>query len=176
MRVRHHLPPGPVTLYLGLGSNLGDRKANLERAVQLLGQMLSVERVSSVYETRPEGYEEQTLFLNAVCRAVTDIGPFQLLSLVKGIEIAMGREPSFPNAPRPIDIDILFYGNLVIEAPQLVIPHPRLAERAFGLIPLAEIAPELIHPVSGRSIQDLASAVRGQEGVKKIGELRVEDV
>ncbi len=176
MRVRYHLPPGPVTLYLGLGSNLGDRKANLEKAVQLLGQMLSVERVSSIYETRPVGYEEQPLFLNAVCRAATNIGPFQLLSLVKGIEIAMGRVPSFPDAPRPIDIDILFYGNLVIEAPQLVIPHPRLAERSFGLIPLAEIAPDLIHPVSGRSIQDLASTVRGQEGVKRIGELRVEDV
>jgi GTP cyclohydrolase-4 len=176
MRVRHHLPPGPVTLYLGLGSNLGDRKANLEKAVQLLGQTLSLEQLSSVYETQPVGYEEQPLFLNAVCRAATDIGPFQLLSLIKGIEVALDRVPSFPNAPRPIDIDILLYGNLVIEAPQLVIPHPRLAERAFVLIPLAEIAPDLTHPVSGRSIQVLASGVQGREGVKKIGELRVKDV
>ena len=170
------MPPGPVTLYLGLGSNLGDRKANLEKAVQLLGQALSLEQISSVYETQPVGYEEQPLFLNAVCRATTDIGPFQLLSLIKGIEVALDRVPSFPNAPRPIDIDILLYGNLVIEAPQLVIPHPRLAERAFVLIPLAEIAPDLTHPASGRSIQVLASGAQGREGVKRIGELRVKDV
>jgi len=170
------LPPGPVTLYLGLGSNLGDRKANLENAVQLLGQTLSLEQLSSVYETQPVGYEEQPLFLNAVCRAATDIGPFQLLSLIKGVEVALDRVPSFPNAPRPIDIDILLYGNLVIEAQQLVIPHPRLVERAFVLIPLAEIAPDLTHPVSGKSMKDLAAKVQGREGVKRIGELKVEDV
>ena len=171
MRVRHHLPPGPAPIYLGLGSNLGDREANLEKALQLLGQMLTVEQLSSVYETRPMGYEEQPLFLNAVCHATTEIGPFQLLSLVKGIEVALGRVPSFPNAPRLIDIDILLYGNLVIEAPQLVIPHPRLEERAFALVPLAEIAPDLIHPVSNRSIQELANRVQERGGVKKSGKL-----
>ena len=176
MRVRHHLPPGPVTIYLGLGSNLGDRKTNLKKALQLLGQTLSVEQLSSVYETPPVAHEEQPLFLNAVCRVATEIGPFQLLSLIKGIEVALDRVPSFPNAPRTIDIDILLYGNLVIEAPQLLIPHPRLEERAFVLVPLAEIAPDLIHPVSGRSIQDLASGVQGQEGVKMIGQLEAENV
>ena len=165
------MPPGPVTIYLGLGSNLGDRKANLEKAVQLLAQTLSVERVSSIYETQPVGYEEQPLFLNAVCRAATDIGPFQLLSLIKGIEVALDRVPSFPNAPRPIDIDILFYGNLVIEAPQLVIPHPRLAERAFVLIPLSELDAALVHPQSGERISDLAARVQGREGVRKLGKL-----
>jgi len=173
MKVRHHLPPGPVTIYLGLGSNLGDRKANLEKALQFLGQTLSVEQISSVYETHPMGNEEQPLFLNAVCRVATDIGPFQLLSLIKGIEVALDRVPSFSNAPRPIDIDILLYGNLIIEAAELVIPHPRLEERAFALVPLAEIAPDLIHPVSGRSIQDLMSGVQGQAGVSKIGKLKV---
>ena len=173
MKVRHHLPPGPVTIYLGLGSNLGDRKANLEKALQFLGQTLSVEQISSVYETHPMGNEEQPLFLNAVCRVATDIGPFQLLSLIKGIEVALDRVPSFPNAPRPIDIDILLYGNLIIEAAELVIPHPRLEERAFALVPLAEIAPDLIHPISGRSIQDLMSGVQGQAGVSKIGKLKV---
>lgn len=176
MRVRHHLPPGPVTIYLGLGSNLGDRKVNLKKALQLLSQTLSVEQLSSIYETQPEGYEEQPLFLNAVCRATTDIGPFQLLSLIKGIEVALDRVPSFPDAPRTIDIDILLYGNLVIEAPELLIPHPRLEERAFVLVPLAEIAPDLIHPVSGESIQDLASVVHGREGVRKISKLRAKDV
>ena len=173
MRVRHHLPPGPVTIYLGLGSNLGDRKANLEKALQFLGQTLSMEQISSVYETHPVGNEDQPLFLNAVCRAATDIGPFQLLSLIKGIEVALDRVPSFSNAPRPIDIDILLYGNLIIEAAELVIPHPRLEERAFALVPLAEIAPDLIHPISGRSIQDLMSRVQRREGVSKIGKLKV---
>ncbi|MFQ5987427.1 MAG: 2-amino-4-hydroxy-6-hydroxymethyldihydropteridine diphosphokinase, partial [Dehalococcoidia bacterium] len=156
MEVRHHLPPGPVTVFLALGSNLGDRKANLEKALQLLGERLALERLSSLYETEPVGLEEQPLFLNAVCCVKTDVGPFQLLSLLKGVEVALGRAPSFPNAPRLIDVDILFYGNLVIETEQLAIPHPRLEERAFVLIPLAEIAPDLIHPVSGESIADLA--------------------
>jgi len=176
MEVRHHLPPGPVTVFLALGSNLGDRKANLEKALQLLGERLSLERVSSLYETEPVGFEEQPLFLNAVCRVKTEVGPFQLLSLLKGVEVALGRAPSFANAPRLIDVDILFYGNLAIETDRLVIPHPRLEERAFVLIPLAEIAPGLIHPVSGESIGDLAVRVEGREGVRKIGELRVNDV
>ena len=176
MRVRHHLPPGSVTVYLGLGSNLGARKANLGKALQLLGQTLALEQLSSVYETQPVGDEEQPLFLNAVCRAMTDIGPFQLLSLVKGIEVAMCRVPSFPNAPRLIDIDILLYGNLVIEAPELIIPHLRLAERAFVLVPLFELDAALVHPLSGERISDLMAKVQGKEGVRKIGKLRVENV
>ena len=176
MEVRHHLPPGPVTVFLALGSNLGDRKANLEKALQLLGERLSLERLSSLYESEPVGLEEQPLFLNAVCRVKTEVGPFQLLSLLKGVEVALGRVPGFPNAPRLIDVDILFYGNLAIETDRLVIPHPRLEERAFVLIPLAEIAPGLIHPVSGESIADLAVRVEGREGVRKIGKLRVKDV
>ena len=172
MEVKRHLPPGPVPVYLGLGSNLGDRRSNLLKALQLLGERITLERLSSLYETRPVGYEEQPLFLNAVCRAAAEIGPFQLLSIIKGIEVALGRAPSFANAPRPIDVDILFYGDLIIESPQLVVPHPRLEERAFVLIPLAEIGPDLVHPTSGRSISDLASGVRGREGVRKIGKLR----
>ncbi len=175
MEVRHHLPPGPVTVFLALGSNLGDRKANLEKALQLLGERLALERLSSLYESEPMGLKGQPLFLNAVCSVKTDVGPFQLLSLLKGVEVALGRAPSFPDAPRLIDVDILFYGNLVIETDRLVIPHPRLEERAFVLIPLAEIAPDLIHPGSGRSIKDLLTSIKGREGVRKIGKLRVED-
>jgi len=165
-----------MQVYLGLGANLGDRQANLARALKLLGERLHVEQVSPIYETEPAGYAEQPPFLNAICRAQTELGPMQLLSLVKGIEASLGRVPSFPNAPRPIDIDIIFYGDLIMETPDLTIPHPRLEERAFVLIPLLEVAPDLRHPVSGEHIKDLAARVGGREGVKKIGELRAEDV
>ncbi len=160
-----------MEVYLGLGSNLGDRQKNLKKALKLLGERLHIAQVSSLYETEPLGYAEQPLFLNAVCGAQTEVGPMQLLSLIKGIEASLGRVPSFHNAPRPIDIDIIFYGDLVMETPELTIPHPRLEERAFVLIPLLEIAPEMVHPVSGESIRDLAARVLGREGVKKIGEL-----
>lgn len=162
-----------MEVYLGLGSNLGDRKAILEKALQLLGQRLQIERVSSLYETEPVGYAEQPPFLNAVCRAQTKLGPLQLFSVIKGIEASLGRVPSFPNAPRPIDLDIIFYGDLVMETPELTIPHPRLEERAFVLIPLYELDPGLVHPVSGESIKDLAAGVQGRAGVRKIGELEV---
>ena len=165
-----------MQVYLGLGSNLGDRQANLARALKLLGERLHIELVSSLYETEPVDYTEQPLFLNAICRAQTELGPMQLLSLVKGIEASLGRVPSFPNAPRPIDIDIIFYGDLIMETPELTIPHPRLEERAFVLIPLLEVAPDLRHPVSGENVKDLAARVGGREGVKKIGELEAEDV
>ncbi len=165
-----------MQVYLGLGSNLGDRQANLARALKLLGERLHIELVSSLYETEPVGYAEQPLFLNAICHAQTELGPMQLLSLVKGIEASMGRVPSFPNAPRSIDIDIIFYGDLIMETPELTIPHPRLEDRAFVLIPLLEVAPDLRHPVSGEHIKDLVARVSGKEGVKKIGELEAEDV
>ena len=165
-----------MRVYLGLGSNLGDRKANLERALQLLGQRLDVERVSSVYETEPVGYVAQHPFLNAVCRAQTDLGPMQLLSVIKGIEASMGRVPSFPNAPRPIDLDIILYGDLVVETPELTIPHPRLRERAFVLIPLFELDAGLVHPATSERIRDLVARVQGREGVRKIDELRDENV
>ncbi len=160
-----------MEVYLGLGSNLGDRKANLEKALQLLGERLHIEQVSSLYETEPVGYAEQPMFYNAVCRAETELGPLQLLSLIKGIEATLGRVPSFANGPRSIDVDILFYGDLSMETVDLTIPHPRIKERAFVLIPLLEIAPQQVHPVSGESIKDLATAVGGRDGVEKIGEL-----
>lgn len=161
-----------MKVYLGLGSNVGDRKANLEKALQLLSQKLQIEQISSIYESEPVGYVEQPRFLNVVCRAQIDIGPLQLLSLIKGIEASLGRVPSFPNAPRPIDVDILFYGELVIQTPELTIPHPRIKERAFVLIPLVELDEELVHPVSGERIRDLAAKVDGKEGVKKIGSVK----
>ena len=165
-----------MQVYLGLGSNLGDRQATMEKALKLLGERLQIELVSSIYETEPVGYAEQPMFLNAVCCGQTELGPLQLLSLVKGIEASLGRVSSFPNAPRTIDLDIIFYGDMTMQTPELTIPHPRLEERAFVLIPLLEIAPDLRHPVSGESIKDLVARVQGLEGVKKIGELGVGDV
>ena len=165
-----------MQVYLGLGSNLGERQANLARALKLLSESVHIEQVSSLYETEPVGHTEQPSFLNAVCRAQTELGPLQLLSLIKGIEASLGRVPSFPNAPRPIDIDIILYGNLVMGTPELTIPHPHFEERAFVLIPLLEIAPDLHHPVSGYQIRDMAALVEGQDGVKKIGELKDEDL
>jgi len=134
-------------IYLGLGSNLGDRQSNIVQALQQMKSQVTVEEVSSFYETEPVGYLDQPRFINAVCRISTQLPPLELLHFLKRIERRMGRQPSFRDAPRPIDIDILFYDDLVIESPELTIPHPRLPQRAFMLVPLAEIAPDLIHPV-----------------------------
>ena len=160
-----------VTVYLALGSNLGDRMGNLVSAVERLSQKMTIKKVSSVYETEPVYYEEQPLYFNAVLSAVTELEPSDLLRFVKGIESDLGRQHSFRNAPRLIDIDILFYGDLVVQTEELTIPHPGIVERAFVLAPLAEIAPELIHPVIHEKVEDLLAMVNGLGGVRKMGKL-----
>ncbi len=157
----------PVTAYLGLGTNMGDRQGNLDRALELLSQRLSIGKVSSIYDTEPVGNANQPRFLNLVCQVSTRLASAELLTLAKGIESKLGRVPGKPNTPRPIDIDILFYGDQVLETPDLIIPHPRLTERAFVLVPLAEIAPKLKHPVSGRTVRELLKAATEKQGVLK---------
>ncbi len=152
--------------YIGLGSNLGDRVGYLRQAVGLLAWVTRVDIVSSLYETEPWGAAGQPAFLNAVCRVLTTLAPHALLTETQQIEATLGRERRVHWGPRTVDLDILFYDNRAIDTPELVIPHPLLPERAFVLIPLAEIAPGLRHPVLGKTIAELAAAVPGRETVR----------
>ena len=154
-----------ATVYLGLGCNLGDRELNISLGLELLQKRACVGAVSSLYETDPMGYLDQPRFLNAVCRATTQLPPLELLHFCKSIEKALGREPSFPNAPRLLDIDILLFGDLVVASPELSIPHPRLCERAFVLVPLAQIASSLVHPLRRKTVQALLGLVQDQDKV-----------
>ena len=160
-----------TTAYLGLGSNLGDREVNLQRALFLLCKGESLAAFSSVYETEPWGYSSQPPFLNLVCALETHLSPHELLEMAQGVERELGRVPTFQYGPRSMDVDILLYGDEVIQTPDLQIPHPLISQRAFVLVPLAEIAPGLIHPSLGKSVGDLLAAVPGREAVVMIGAL-----
>jgi 2-amino-4-hydroxy-6-hydroxymethyldihydropteridine diphosphokinase len=160
------------TVYLALGTNLGDRSANLRSAVERLSAVVAVERMSSVYETEPAYLLDQPRFLNMALRGSTALEPHALLALLKRIERDMGRAAGPRYGPRAIDLDILLYNNLALATNDLVIPHPRMAERPFVLVPLAEIAPDLVPPGWNSSIGALAGVVHGNGDVLvRAGEL-----
>ena len=142
-------------VYLALGSNLGNRLENLKEAMAALSPQLEVKAKSHIYETPPWGYEDQPLFLNQVLKAQTYLEPEPLLKHLKRLEIALGRKPSFRNGPRLIDIDLLLYDNLVLNTPALTIPHPHMHERGFVLLPMMDIAPDLIHPIIQKSVREM---------------------
>jgi len=167
---QHHEEPPEfcATVYLGLGANLGDRLANLRLALARLQTLARLEEVSSLYETEPQGLADQPLFFNAVCRVSTGLEPQAFLRFLKNLEREIGRRPGGQRwGPRPIDLDILLYDDRVVDAPELTLPHPLLAERAFVLVPLCELAPELRHPLLGKTMRDLLASV-GEKGARKI--------
>jgi GTP cyclohydrolase-4 len=152
-------------VYLSFGANLGNRQANILQALQYTQTRTSVKNISSFYETEPEGFSDQPMFLNIACELETVLSPGDMLRFLKCIEKRMGRQASFRNAPRPIDIDILFYNDLLLDSSDLKLPHPRLNERAFVLVPLTEIAPDLVHPVLNMTVTEMLNGV-DQAGVK----------
>lgn len=155
-----------ATAYIGLGANLGDRAATLREAARRLGELGAISAVSSLYETEPVGFREQPPFLNAVIALETTLSPIEVFHALIAIEHDLGRVRTFRNAPRTLDLDVLLMGDMVLDMPELTLPHPRLHERAFVLAPLAEIAPDVRHPVFGVAAADLLMALPDPSGIE----------
>ena len=156
-------------VYLALGSNIGEREKNLRRAIAALaGAGVRVTRASSIYETEPVDYLEQAWFLNCVVEAETELRPVELLRALRGIESAMGSKKEFAKGPRLIDLDILFYGDEIVDEKELQVPHPRMAQRRFVLAPLAEIASGVKDPRTGKTVAHMFEESGDRSEVKKI--------
>ena len=147
------------TVYIALGTNIGDRAENMQQALKELESIMQVEERSPIYETPPWGLVDQPDFLNQVVRGETELSPVELIKALKEIEAEMGRVPTIRYGPRLIDLDLLFYDDLVFETEKLSIPHPRMRGRAFVLVPLADLAPEIIHPVYGETVIEMLAEV-----------------
>jgi 2-amino-4-hydroxy-6-hydroxymethyldihydropteridine diphosphokinase len=154
-------------VYLALGSNLGNREENLKQAIASLPPQMVVKEKSHVYETPPWGYEDQQRFLNQVVKTQTYLQPEQLLKHIKRLEVALGRKATFRNGPREIDIDILMYDDLVLNTPILTLPHPHMHERGFVLLPMMDIAPDLVHPLTRKSVREMLIACN-LGGIKQV--------
>jgi 2-amino-4-hydroxy-6-hydroxymethyldihydropteridine diphosphokinase len=167
------VPHEPKRVFLSLGSNLGDRLASLRAALQRMPAAgIDVRRVSSFYKSEPVGFTAQAWFVNCVAEARTRLMPLQLLKTLKSIERALGRHRGISKGPRPIDIDILLYENAVVRSASLTIPHERMAERRFVLVPLRELAPHARHPVLKRTVLEMLQHTRDQSQVVRLkGEL-----
>jgi 2-amino-4-hydroxy-6-hydroxymethyldihydropteridine diphosphokinase len=146
-------------VYLGLGTNVGQRRQNLERAVAGLGEVMEITAVSPIYQTPPWGLTDQPDFLNLCLQAATSLSPFDLLHFTQELEKELGREKTVRWGPRLIDIDILFYDDEISHSEELTIPHPQIAQRAFVLVPLADIAPDLVHPQTGQTVREMVAQV-----------------
>ena len=159
-----------VLVYLSIGSNLGFRYGNIRSAILDINKFASLFAISSVYSTKPVGFLAQPYFLNLVCSIKTAMDPLQLQERIKSLESYMGRVTIFKNGPRIIDIDILSYGDVLVDFPQLQIPHPRMHERNFVLTPLEEIEPNFLHPLLRITVSDLLERLPDAEEVSRIGE------
>jgi len=159
----------PIIAYIGLGSNMGDKLANCHQALKHLGRLGTIRKVSSFYSTAPVGFEVQDDFINAVAALETDLTPQALLAECLAIEKELGRRRIITWGPRTIDIDILLYGDLVINEPGLALPHPLMQKRRFVLTPFAEIAPEVRHPVLHKTIAELLNELNDSHAVDRCG-------
>ena len=159
-------------IYIGIGANLGDRYASLTKSIEMLSGVVKIEKISAVYETEPEGFAGQPDFLNCAVEISTGLRPLDLLRELKKIEAVMGRKPTFRNGPRIIDLDLLLYDDEVVYLPELRVPHPRLHQRGFVLAPLNGIAPDYIHPVLHKTINQLYRELEFGKAVRKWGKIK----
>ena len=155
--------------YIGFGSNIGDRLKHIQNAIHILSKMeeITLQKISSIYKTDPVGYEAQAQFLNGAAAIQTSLSPLSLLHTLKNIETTVGRQHRIRWGPREIDLDILIYGDLCLQTEKLVVPHPEMHLRRFVLAPLAEIAPDVVHPVFQEAVQTLLERLEDDKSVLK---------